>query len=135
VTIQVKKGKDGQIHIMDHRGVIVATLTKEQARTLADVLVAADQMSDVSLIRIAGWGTVTVTQIRAALTALPKLRKRNRELRRRVRNLELLVSTEESDANDLAHAPASRSKNGKGSDKSPDDRKSSVRKRNHHRTD
>jgi len=49
-------------------------------------------MSDVSLVRIAGWGTVTVNQIRKALTAVERLKKRNRKLTLRVRELEKLIA-------------------------------------------
>jgi hypothetical protein len=40
VIIQVKKRSDGRIELM-HRDITIAVLTREQAKTLADVLIAA----------------------------------------------------------------------------------------------
>lgn len=40
MTIQVKKHKDGRIELL-HSGMSIAILTREQAKSLADVLTAA----------------------------------------------------------------------------------------------
>ena len=41
MTLQVKKRKDGQIELSDPASRALIILTKEQAKTLADALVAA----------------------------------------------------------------------------------------------
>ena len=46
----------------------------------------------IAWVRIDGVGMVTATQIRAALVAIKKLRKRNRALLKRCRELEKLVA-------------------------------------------